>query len=69
MTIELKVTGMTCQHCARAVSRALASVPGVEGAAVKLETGMALIEGRVPAEPLIRAVVDAGYQAELFVPD
>jgi hypothetical protein len=36
---------------------------------VKLETGMALIEGQVPAEPLIRAVVDAGYQAELFVPD
>jgi copper chaperone len=67
MTIELKVTGMTCQHCVRAVSQALASVPGVGGAAVTLESGVARVEGNVSAAPLIRAVVDAGYQAEEVV--
>ena len=69
MTTELKVTGMTCQHCVRAVSQALASVPGVSGAAVTLETGLARVEGNVTAAPLIRAVVDAGYQAELVPPE
>jgi copper chaperone len=68
MTIELKVTGMSCQHCVRAVTQALAAVPGVSGASVTLETGIAVVEGQGPPEPLIQAVVDAGYQAELMAP-
>ena len=30
MTIALKVEGMTCQHCVRAVEHRLARTPGVE---------------------------------------
>jgi copper chaperone CopZ len=66
MTTELKITGMNCDHCARAVKRALELVPGVSGADVSFATGLAQIQGHAHAEALVRAVVDAGYQAELL---
>lgn len=65
MATELKITGMTCQHCVRAVKQALELVPGVSSAHVALETGLASVEGHATAETLIRAVLDAGYQTEL----
>ena len=34
-----KVTGMTCEHCASAVTQELASVDGVTGVAVELVPG------------------------------
>ncbi|MDH3969085.1 MAG: cation transporter, partial [Rhodospirillales bacterium] len=38
--IRLKVEGMTCQHCVKAVREALSSVPGVDQVAeVDLESG------------------------------
>jgi copper chaperone len=33
------VTGMTCEHCVRAVSEALARLPGVAGVTVELVPG------------------------------
>ena len=50
--IELKVEGMTCMHCVKAVTEALASVPGVTGAPeVSLEKGSARVEGS--ADPVL----------------
>ena len=43
-TIQLPVTGMTCQACAQAVERALAAVPGVERAEVNFGSRTATIE-------------------------
>ena len=65
MTTTLKVTGMTCQHCARAVREALAAVPGVDAALVDLDGSAARIEGEAAASALIQAVTDAGYHADL----
>jgi copper chaperone CopZ len=63
--IELEIRGMTCPHCVRAVSEALANVPGVTRVvAVELETGRALIEGMADPGALIAAVRTAGYEAE-----
>ncbi len=64
MTTELKITGMTCQHCVGAVTRALQAVPGVNGVRVDLAEGRAWVEGDPAPEALIRAVVNEGYQAE-----
>ena len=62
--IELKIDGMTCPHCVRAVNEALAAVPGVTRVvAVDLETGRATVEGDVERQALIAAVTEAGYQA------
>ena len=64
MTTELKISGMTCQHCVGAVTRALESVPGVTGVRVDLAGGLARVEGEARPEALIQAVVDAGYKAD-----
>jgi copper chaperone len=62
--IQLKITGMNCQHCVRAVSEALSGVPGVNSVpSVDLNSGVARVEGDVAAQALIDAVVAAGYQA------
>lgn len=62
--IQLKITGMNCQHCVRAVSEALSAVPGVSAVpSVDLNSGVARVEGDAAAQALIEAVVAAGYQA------
>ena len=59
--VEIQVTGMSCQHCVAAVTRALESVPGVTGVRVDLESGLARVQGEAEAAALERAVIDAGY--------
>ncbi|MHB8370761.1 MAG: heavy-metal-associated domain-containing protein [Leptospirales bacterium] len=40
-----KVTGLTCNHCVMAVTRAIEKVPGVTKVAVSLERGEISVEG------------------------
>jgi copper chaperone len=66
-TTTLKVAGMTCQHCVRAVTQALESRDGVTRAAVDLQAGRAQVDydaGRVTPRELANAVADEGYEAE-----
>lgn len=60
---ELKITGMTCKHCAMAVTRALKDVAGVTGADVSLEDGRAVVSGTADPNLLIRAIEQEGYHA------
>lgn len=63
----LKVQGMTCEHCVRAVTQALESKEGVAQAEVDLETGRARVDyddGRVSPRELAHAVAEEGYEAE-----
>ena len=63
--IELKVTGMNCQHCVDAVTEALAGVTGVTRVAqIELDSGRALIEGNPSPGALVAAVEAAGYEAK-----
>ncbi len=62
---KLKIDGMSCEHCVRAVSGALQEVPGVEAVVeVSLDRGEALIEGSAETALLIEAVEAEGYRAE-----
>lgn len=66
-TTTLRVTGMTCDHCKEAVTRALQSVPGVESADVDLDAGNARVQydgGRTTPSALASAVQEEGYEAE-----
>jgi copper chaperone len=64
MSIELKVSGMTCGKCEEHVRRALARVPGVTKVGeVSREKGRAVVEGEAKVEALVAAVKDAGYEA------
>ncbi|MBN2312059.1 MAG: copper-translocating P-type ATPase [Candidatus Hydrogenedentes bacterium] len=64
--IDLKIIGMTCAGCARAVESALSAVPGVHTAHVNLATARAAVtcDARLTdAGALIGAVERAGYRA------
>lgn len=60
---ELNITGMTCDHCQRAVKGALESVEGVQSASVDLDAGSAQVDGEAEVNALIAAVEEEGYQA------
>jgi len=63
---KLKIDGMSCEHCVRAVSGALEEVPGVETVLeVSLDRGEALLEGNAETAALIAAVEEEGYRAEV----
>ena len=61
--INLKITGMTCGHCVRAVTKALEGVSCVEKADVALTPGEAVVHGQASAAALIAAVKEEGYDA------
>ena len=63
--ITLNVTGMTCQHCVAAVTKALKGVPGVESAEVSLEQKQAVVTGAPDVQAMIDAIKEEGYGAEL----
>ncbi len=63
--IELKIEGMSCDHCVRAVTKALTKVPGVTRVVeVSLERGEAIIDGEAAFEQLAAAVREESYQVE-----
>jgi copper chaperone len=63
---ELKVEGMTCNHCKASVEKALRSVPGVENAEVNLQEGKAKVQGNAPVDQLVAAVQEEGYSVESY---
>lgn len=63
--IRLNITGMTCEHCVRAVTKALKAVPGVIDAEVTLQPGQAIVHGEAALSELIAAVTTEGYSAEM----
>jgi copper chaperone len=58
------VTGMTCEHCVRAVTEEVGGIDGVTGVAVDLPTGKVTVTSEQPLrEDDVRAAVDeAGYE-------
>lgn len=64
--IRLKIDGMSCEHCVKAVNEALAEVPGVERVIdVRLDTGEAEVAGQPDPQALIDAVAEEGYEAKV----
>ncbi len=62
-TVELEITGMTCDHCVARTAKALEAVPGVASAQVTLKPGGAVVTGEAAADALVAAVKEAGYSA------
>jgi copper chaperone len=58
------VTGMTCDHCVRAVEAEVGKVAGVASVRVDLASGRVTLRGDRPVdEAAVRAAVEeAGYQ-------
>ncbi len=60
----IKIKGMSCGHCIRAVTEALEGVDGIENVSVSLEMGSATFDddGSVNMDALRSAIEDAGYE-------
>ena len=64
---KLKVTGMTCNHCVMAVTKALQAVDGVDSVVeVSLEKGEATVKGSADATALAAVISEEGYEAEVI---
>lgn len=64
----LHISGMTCEHCARTVEKALSNLPGVVSASVSYHDGLASIavQSAINPDTLVRAVKASGYTAEII---
>jgi Cu+-exporting ATPase len=69
---ELRVTGMTCNNCARHVTEAIQGVAGVQSAAVSLQNAAASVRWNSVAAKnvtaVLAAVAKAGYAAKEISP-
>lgn len=64
----LKIQGMTCEMCSKNVDKSLRAVNGVSDVSVDLGKSLAtIVHNDSPSieKDLIRAVVDAGFRAEV----
>lgn len=55
------VTGMSCEHCRRAVIEEVGGIEGVEAVEVDLASGRLEVRGDVSDEAVEAAVEEAGY--------
>jgi copper chaperone len=56
------VTGMTCEHCAAAVSSEVEAIAGVRAVSVDVQTGTLTVDGDgYTRDQLAAAVDEAGY--------
>ena len=65
-TTTYQVTGMTCDHCVRAVTTELIMLPGVRSVDVDLGEGAVTVTSDDPLDPeVVREAIDeAGYVLE-----
>jgi copper chaperone len=62
--LTLKVSGMTCGHCAQTVTKAVEAVPAVGRALVDLKAGQVAVEGNADESAIRQAIEDAGYEVQ-----
>ena len=62
--MEITVKGMSCGHCAAAVTKALEGLPGVSQVQVDQPSGRVTFESAEPVsqEELARVIKSAGYE-------
>jgi copper chaperone len=61
----LKVEGMSCEHCVKAVNTAVSAIAGVTGVTVDLKGGTVSFSfdpAKTPLETITAAIVDEGYE-------
>ena len=64
-TTEYVVTGMSCEHCERAVKQEVGELPGVTVLEVSAPQNKLVISSDVPVadEAVLAAIEEAGYKA------
>ena len=61
---EIRVSGMTCQHCVKTVKNALIEIDGIEDVIIDLESGIVKIEGDIDIKKVEDSIRGVGYAVE-----
>ena len=64
-TINLKVTGMTCGHCEKAVTQAIRSLDSAAEISINRDTNRVTIQTPIEPASLIAAISDEGYPTSI----
>jgi uncharacterized membrane protein YraQ (UPF0718 family)/copper chaperone CopZ len=59
---RVNISGMTCNHCAMNVQKAIMKTEGIENAEISLPDNAAFIEGKFDFEQLKKNIEDVGYK-------
>ncbi|OLP61244.1 hypothetical protein BJF93_20870 [Xaviernesmea oryzae] len=63
MTYDFSIPDMSCGHCVKAVSGAIADIDAAAETRIDLAARTATIVSALPPEALAKAIEDAGYAA------
>ncbi len=61
MNQTFTVTGMTCGHCEKAVTRAIRQLDPQAEVKIDLASGSVQVQSQQPREALTQAIADEGY--------
>ncbi len=64
--MKLRIENMTCDGCARSVTRAIQRLDPVAMVKVNREAGTAEVMASAPSDVVLRTLGEAGYPAELM---
>lgn len=65
MKVQLKVTGMSCNHCISMVSKAIAKLQADASVTVDLAQQQVSVESALAVADIIAALDEAGYPASV----
>ncbi|HET8870368.1 MAG TPA: cation transporter [Aquabacterium sp.] len=63
-THQLQVKGMTCQHCVKAVTKAVQSQDPQATVAVDLSAGQVTVQSVLPRSAVAQAISEEGYEVQ-----
>lgn len=61
-TFDLKIEGMTCGHCVRAVEEALRTIPGVRDVTVEIGRARVEADDSVGRDALVEAIAEEEFR-------
>ena len=61
-TYQIKVKGMTCQHCVKAVTKAVQGLDADAKLAVDLASGLVSVETALSRKDVVKAIDEEGYE-------
>lgn len=68
LKIKLKIGGMGCANCERAIENALKSLKGIKSVKADAKNGTAEVEAEILDRPeLYRAIEEAGYELKTII--
>lgn len=63
-THQLQVKGMSCQHCVKAVTKAIVALDADAVVSVELPQGAVKVQTKLSREETTQAIIEEGYEVQ-----